>query len=196
MKKDRPAWPKVIAAFAVAGAVLTRPAVTAQPASEIIIRDGLIVTASSRTAADLRIRDGVVAEIGKGLKAGAGAREISAKGKLVLPGGIDPHVHLGLRPGMVGADDYTTGSRAAIAGGVTTIANFVTQSPKEDVMTSMDAGRGAGQAAGDRRCAAACHGQGSRQGHPGGHRRAGQGLHAQDLHLPGRVRQNVPGFSA
>lgn len=51
----------------------------------------------------------------------------AATGKLVLPGGIDPHVHLGLRPGMQGSGDYSSGSRAALAGGVTTIANFVTQ---------------------------------------------------------------------
>jgi dihydropyrimidinase len=114
-------------------------AVTAQQSTELVVRDGLIVTATGRTEGDLRIRDGVIAEIRKGLKSSPGAREISAKGMLVLPGGIDPHVHLGPRPGIVGADDYTTGSRAALAGGVTTIANFVTQSPDEDLMVTMEA---------------------------------------------------------
>ena len=56
---------------------------------------------------------------------------------LVLPGGVDPHVHLGLRPGIKGSDDYTSGSRAALAGGVTTIANFVNQVPNEALAVTM-----------------------------------------------------------
>ena len=59
-----------------------------------IIRNGLIVTADGRTEGDLRNRNGTIAEIGPNLTAAAGARVIEAKGMLVLPGGIDPHVHL------------------------------------------------------------------------------------------------------
>ena len=99
----------------------------AQAPAELLIRNGLIVTATSRTQGDIRVRNGTVVEIGRNLSAGAGARVIDATGKLVLPGGIDPHVHLGLRPGIQGSDDYSSGSRAALAGGVTTIANFVNQ---------------------------------------------------------------------
>src|SRR5213594_4683398 len=65
----------------------------AQQPSELIIRNGLIVTAVGRTDADLRIRNGVIAEIGRNLTAAAGTQVIDAKGMLV-PGGIDPHVHL------------------------------------------------------------------------------------------------------
>jgi dihydropyrimidinase len=109
----------------------------AQQPAELLIRNGLVVTATSRTQGDVRIRNGTVAELGRNLTPGAGARVIDATGKLVLPGGVDPHVHLGLRPGIAGSDDYTTGSRAALAGGVTTIANFISQTPDEDLTVTM-----------------------------------------------------------
>src|SRR5262245_25520705 len=109
----------------------------AQQPSDLVIRNGLIVTATGRTEGDIRVQGGTVAEIGKGLAAPAGAREIDAKGMLILPGGIDPHVHLGLRPGIAGSDDYTTGSRAALAGGVTTIANFINQTPDEALSVTL-----------------------------------------------------------
>jgi dihydropyrimidinase len=112
------------------------PAAAQQPA-ELLIRNGTVVTATGRTQTDVRIRNGTVAELGSNLTPGAGARVIDAAGKLVLPGGIDPHVHLGLRPGIAGSDDYTTGSRAALAGGVTTIANFITQVENEDLAVTM-----------------------------------------------------------
>src|SRR6185503_10868207 len=76
--------------------------------------------------------------IGRNLTAGAGATELDARGMLVLPGGIDPHVHLNAensptpRPGAT-VDDYTSGSAAALAGGVTTISNMVSKQPTETV---------------------------------------------------------------
>jgi len=65
---------------------------------------------------------------------------IDAKGKLVLPGGIDPHVHLTpvrTPTTMEGADDYTSASRAAFAGGKTTISNFINQVPGESVAATL-----------------------------------------------------------
>ena len=89
-------------------------------AQEILIGGGTVVTSEGRFAADVRVRDGTIVEIGTGLAAGAGARSIDATGLLVMPGGVDPHVHLG---GST-RDDYRTGSQAALAGGITTISNF------------------------------------------------------------------------
>ena len=106
-------------------AVLQSPVDAQQSPSELLIRNGTIVNATGRTEGDVRIRNGTIAEIGRGLKPGPGAREVNASGKLVLPGGIDPHVHLGKREGVQGSDDYTSASRAALAGGITTIANFI-----------------------------------------------------------------------
>ena len=109
---------------------------TAQQPAELIIRNGLLVTTVGRADADLRIRNGVIAEIGRNLTAAAGAQVIDAKGMLVLPGGIDPHVHLTpMRTAttLKGADDYTSASRAALAGGKTTISNFVTLAVNTDL---------------------------------------------------------------
>jgi dihydropyrimidinase len=123
----------------VLGLLLTFIAVPeAQQPAELIVRNGLIVNATGRTEGDVRIRNGTIAEIGRNLTAGTGAREIDAKGMLVLPGGIDPHVHLTPTPTPTtgkGADDYTTASRAALAGGVTTISNFITRGANQDLQT-------------------------------------------------------------
>src|SRR5262245_52402808 len=79
----------------LASLVLVLAAVAmAQQSTEVIVRNGLIVTSTGRIQSDLRIRNGTIAEIGPNLNAGPGARVIDATGKLVLPGGIDPHVHL------------------------------------------------------------------------------------------------------
>src|SRR5881396_3090264 len=113
---------------------------TAQQPAELIIRNGLLVTTVGRADADLRIRNGVIAEIGRNLTAAAGAQVIDAKGMLVLPGGVDPHVHLTparTSTTLKGADDYTSASRAALAGGTTTISNFITQVPESNLETTL-----------------------------------------------------------
>lgn len=87
---------------------------------ELLIRGGRVVNADGARDADVRITDGVISEVAPGLTPGSGARVFDASGMLVLPGGIDPHTHL--QPSFV--DDFTTGSRAALAGGVTTVGTF------------------------------------------------------------------------
>jgi dihydropyrimidinase len=107
---------------------------------EIIIRNGTIVNATGRQESDLRIRNGLIAEIGKNLTPGSGAQVLDAKGKLVLPGGIDPHVHLTpVREATTpkGADDYTSASLSALAGGKTTIGNFINQQPNKSVAATL-----------------------------------------------------------
>ena len=96
------------------------PVSTATPASaqDLLIHDGTVVTSEGRFSADILVRDGIIVEVGQALTA-PGVRRIDASGLYVLPGGVDPHVHLGF-----GADDYRTGSMAALAGGITTISNF------------------------------------------------------------------------
>jgi dihydropyrimidinase len=114
--------------------------VAAQQPAELIIRNGLVVTAVGRTEGDLRIRNGTIAEIGRNLTAAAGARVIDATGMLVLPGGVDPHVHVTptrTPTTLKGADDYTSASRAALAGGKTTISNFVNQAANKDLKTTL-----------------------------------------------------------
>ena len=74
---------------------------------------------------------------GAGGAAPTGAREIDATGRLLLPGGVDPHVHLhieGLDPGEPGwVDDYTSGSQAALAGGITSVGNMSYVLPWESI---------------------------------------------------------------
>jgi len=117
-----------VALLVLAGILLPH----AQEPPEIVIRGGLVVTETGRLEADLRIRDGVIAEIGRNLAPAGNTRTIDAAGKLVLPGGIDTHVHLNpvrtpaTRPG---ADDFESASRAALAGGITTIGAFIGQDP-------------------------------------------------------------------
>lgn len=62
-------------------------------------------------------------QMGRNLIIPGGTRVIDATGKLVMPGGIDPHTHLDLE--MMGArtaDDFYTGTKAAVAGGTTTVS--------------------------------------------------------------------------
>lgn len=93
---------------------------------DLVVRGGTVVTADSESRADVGVREGVVVQLGGAM---TGRREIDASGLLVLPGGIDMHVHLEPtdvdRSTPVWADDFASGSRAAAAGGITTIGDMV-----------------------------------------------------------------------
>ncbi len=94
-----------------------------------LIKDGTIVTAEASYKADILVEGEVIIQIGESLKIDEGL-VIDAKDKLVLPGGVDPHVHLHLEmAGTVSSDDYYTGGKAAAFGGTTTVIDFVSQGP-------------------------------------------------------------------
>ncbi len=99
---------------------------------DLVIRGGQITNANGVTNADIGIADEVVVQIGGELEAG---QVIDATGKLVLPGGIDPHVHLSNPPGDMSeprwVDNFTSGSAAALAGGITTMGNMTFLAPGE-----------------------------------------------------------------
>jgi dihydropyrimidinase len=82
------------------------------------------VTAGGSTRADVGVRDGRIVAIGEVPRA---ARELDATGKLVLPGCVDLHTHLASTPTFTPLDDFEHGTRAAIAGGVTTVCSMVYQ---------------------------------------------------------------------
>jgi dihydropyrimidinase len=107
-------------------------------AQDLIVRHGLIVTDTGRVEGDLRIRNGTITEIGRNLTGASGTQEVDAQGKIVLPGGIDPHTHLLEAPDRKGDDDYTSASRAALAGGITTIGNFIHQVAGEDLSITLE----------------------------------------------------------
>lgn len=117
-----------------AGATLAfaRPDRTRQP-PELLIRGGQVVNATGVTRADVRVVGEQIAEVGRNLRGGSAARIIDAGGHLILPGGIDPHTHL--HPSF--ADDLTTGSQAALAGGITTVGTFATPQRGESVTDAL-----------------------------------------------------------
>src|SRR4051812_32102742 len=93
----------------------------------LVIRGGTVVTAADTVRADVGIRDGRIAAVAERLD--GGAKQIDASGLLVMPGGIDSHVHLA-QPAFGGpamADGFETGTRSAIAGGNTTLLPFALQ---------------------------------------------------------------------
>jgi dihydropyrimidinase len=95
-----------------------------------LIKGGRVVTAVDSYMADILIEDSTVALIGRDLAKIAGEvdRKIDASGKLVIPGGIDPHTHMDLPfGGTSSSDDFWTGTRAAAFGGTTTIIDFALQ---------------------------------------------------------------------
>jgi dihydropyrimidinase len=91
----------------------------------ILIKSGTIVTAERSFVADLLIDGEKIARVGGGLEA-EHDQVVDARGKYLLPGGIDPHVHLDLAMfGTVSSDDHYTGHKAAAFGGTTTVMDFV-----------------------------------------------------------------------
>src|SRR3954451_16918255 len=97
------------------------------PDYDLVIRNGTVVTAVDTTPCDVGVKDGVVATLGRGLP--AGAREIDASGKLVLPGAIDSHCHIEQKSsaGVMCADDFYSGTVSAAFGGTTTVIPFAAQ---------------------------------------------------------------------
>jgi dihydropyrimidinase len=103
-----------------------------------LIKNGRIVTAVDDYHADLLIEDGTISLIGKTLEIEAD-KVIDASGKLVIPGGIDPHTHMDLPfGGTSSSDDFFTGTRAAAFGGTTTIIDFAVQNKGESMLKGVD----------------------------------------------------------
>jgi dihydropyrimidinase len=103
---------------------------------DLASRGGVIATASSRNRADIGVRDGRITQIGGNFSAD---RELDASDKLALPGGIDMHVHLTAATLPEGgevrwAGDFESGTRAAVAGGITTVGNITFPRPGEGLL--------------------------------------------------------------
>jgi dihydropyrimidinase len=93
------------------------------------------------TAADVGIRGEKIVALGRDLSGNRsnGARAIDAKGRYVIPGGVDVHVHLELPfCGTVSSDDYDSGTKAAAAGGVTTLIDFAIPYGDETLQQAVD----------------------------------------------------------
>ena len=108
----------------------------------ILIRNGRIITASDDHIADILIEGEQIRAIGKDLSATA-ERTIDAGGKLVFPGGIDPHVHLDMPfMGTFSSDSYETGTRSALFGGTTMVIDFILQKQGNSLQSALDEWRG------------------------------------------------------
>ena len=104
-----------------------------------LIKNGRVVTAVDDYVADIFIDGETVTTIGKSLDMEADV-VIDASGKLVIPGGIDPHTHMELPfGGTFASDDFFTGTRAAAFGGTTTIIDFAVQTKGESMTAGVDA---------------------------------------------------------
>jgi dihydropyrimidinase len=103
---------------------------------DLVLKNGTIVTSSSTYQADIGIQNGRIVVIGEAL---IGAEEIDAKGKYVIPGGVDIHVHMqmSLGGGVVSSDNFYTGTRAAALGGTTSIVDFVEPGPEQTLLEGL-----------------------------------------------------------
>jgi len=96
---------------------------------DLLISGGTVVTESESVVADVGIRNGCVTAVGN-LRDCVSQEHINADGLIVMPGGIDVHVHMSLPfGGTVSSDDFKSGSLAAAFGGTTTMIDFAAQVP-------------------------------------------------------------------
>ena len=111
--------------------------------SSVLIRGGTVVNADRAFKADVLCQDGRIAAVGEGLQAPGGATVVDAGGQYVMPGGIDPHTHMQLPfMGATTMDDFFTGTAAGMAGGTTTIIDFVIPNPQQSLMEAYQTWRG------------------------------------------------------
>jgi dihydropyrimidinase len=105
----------------------------------LVIKNGEIVTAADRYVADIRCEDGRIVAIGENLESGGKDEVVDAAGQFVFPGFIDPHVHMELPfMGTVSADDFETGTASGVAGGTTTIIDFVIPARGQSLLAGLE----------------------------------------------------------
>jgi dihydropyrimidinase len=105
---------------------------------DVLIRDGTVATAADVSQCDVGIKDGKVVSLGHDL--GDGRRVIDASGMLVLPGGVEGHCHIEQMGslGVMTADDFYTGTVAAVFGGTTSVLPFAAQHRGQSLRRTVD----------------------------------------------------------
>ncbi|MCF6365668.1 MAG: dihydropyrimidinase [Bacteroidales bacterium] len=105
----------------------------------LLIKNGIIVTSERTFKSDILIKGGFISEISENISNIENAEIINAEDKYIFPGGIDPHVHMHLpTPAGYSADDFYTGSKAALFGGTTTIIDFVTPRKAQSLIEALN----------------------------------------------------------
>ncbi len=111
-------------------------------AGTVLIQGGTVVTSKRSFVADVRIEGETIIEVGPSLSDSTADQRIDASGLLILPGGVDPHVHLSRRPSLpkeaCSGDDFLSGSKGALAGGVTTVGEIASPEADEGVLDTID----------------------------------------------------------
>lgn len=105
-----------------------------------LLLNGTVINANGEVRADVLIRDRKIVQVAPKLTAPAHTQTIDCGGKLIFPGMIDPHTHMGI-PIKNGwsADDFESGTRAAMQAGVTTILDFTILEPGQSLTESVAA---------------------------------------------------------
>lgn len=109
--------------------------------NRLYIKRGHVVNHDGMQQADIYIEDGTIRYVGSGADfvVPGGCRVIDAAGLMVIPGGIDPHTHFQLEfGGTVSVDDFYQGTKAAVAGGTTTVLDFVIPKKGESLLEAYD----------------------------------------------------------
>lgn len=105
----------------------------------VLIKNGTIVRFNESLKADILVQGSKIAKIQSQISENEATKVIDASGKYVFPGGIDPHVHLDLpTPAGNSADNFETGSKAAIFGGTTTVIDFVTPERNQNLIEALN----------------------------------------------------------
>lgn len=101
----------------------------------LLIQGGTVVNDDMSFVADVLCENGVITAIGENLPIEDDVEVVDAHGCLIMPGGIDPHTHMELPfMGTIASDDFYSGTRAGLAGGTTTIIDFVIPNPQQDIL--------------------------------------------------------------
>ncbi|XP_011172142.1 dihydropyrimidinase isoform X3 [Solenopsis invicta] len=105
----------------------------------LLIKNGKVVNDDGIIDSDVYIEDGVIRQMGRNLIIPGGTRTIDARGKYVMPGGIDPHTHFEFEfMGTKTVDDFYQGTKAAVAGGTTMIIDFVIPRTDESLVEAYE----------------------------------------------------------
>ncbi|XP_034936210.1 dihydropyrimidinase isoform X2 [Chelonus insularis] len=108
-------------------------------ANRLLIKNGKVVNADGIIDSDIYVEDGIIKQLGRNLIIPGGTRTLDARGKYVMPGGIDPHTHFELElMGATSVDDFYQGTKAAVAGGTTMIMDFVIPRKGESILEAYE----------------------------------------------------------
>lgn len=104
----------------------------------ILLRGGRVISSESAAVRDVLLENGKIAAVGENLPAGD-AQVVDCAGKLLFPGFIDGHTHFDLEVcGTITADDFATGSRAALRGGTTMVVDFAAPDKGETLAAGLE----------------------------------------------------------